>query len=382
MTTALALLNLDHDLALRSGAGNYIPGRHVARMMDDLALLPYWLCNGCVIVSPKSLPPAMSDAAASLGIDNCVARWDELHQLCRDLPIRPWGWNMTLARRLSARGFTAVPSSEDLHHIRRLSSREASIPLLERLREADGTVGQRTLVTSVADMGSYTDFVAKPLWSSSGKGLVWNDGAPTASTLSQVAAEIKRCGGVVVEPLCRDKILDFAMEFEIGMDGRCGFLGYSVFETDSHGRYERNLLGSATDARVAALLPDSLTDHVKSTVIGYAEENFSPYYKGPFGIDMMVCRDGDGIKLHPCVEVNLRMNMGIVALHLSRLAGEGRNGHFSIKHCRDAGSLRLFHEQMSQENPLAIIDKKIAKGYLPLTPVGDDTQHLAYVVIR
>ena len=36
-------------------------------------------------------------------------------------------------------------------------------------------------------------------------------------------------------------------------------------------------------------------------------------YVGPFGIDMMVTKEG----LHPCVEINLRRTMGHVALAIS-----------------------------------------------------------------
>ena len=36
-------------------------------------------------------------------------------------------------------------------------------------------------------------------------------------------------------------------------------------------------------------------------------------YEGIVGIDMMVVRGG---LIHPCVEINLRMNMGVVAMKL------------------------------------------------------------------
>ena len=39
-------------------------------------------------------------------------------------------------------------------------------------------------------------------------------------------------------------------------------------------------------------------------------------YTGPLGIDMMVV-EHHGVKLHPCVEMNLRRTMGHVALSLN-----------------------------------------------------------------
>ena len=38
------------------------------------------------------------------------------------------------------------------------------------------------------------------------------------------------------------------------------------------------------------------------------------FYEGPVGVDMLVTADG---RIHPCVEINFRMTMGWLALHIS-----------------------------------------------------------------
>ena len=55
----------------------------------------------------------------------------------------------------------------------------------------------------------------------------------------------------------------------------------------------------------------------------------APHYDGPLGVDMMLYRNTDGtIALNPCVEVNLRMTMGMITAAMgSRHALRGR---FSI----------------------------------------------------
>ena len=45
-------------------------------------------------------------------------------------------------------------------------------------------------------------------------------------------------------------------------------------------------------------------------------------YAGPFGIDTVVWRDGDHLRLAPSVEINLRRTMGHVALELSQRYAE------------------------------------------------------------
>ena len=43
-------------------------------------------------------------------------------------------------------------------------------------------------------------------------------------------------------------------------------------------------------------------------------------YRGPVGIDMLKTADGH---IHPCLEINFRMNMGILALLLHERYGAG-----------------------------------------------------------
>ena len=45
---------------------------------------------------------------------------------------------------------------------------------------------------------------------------------------------------------------------------------------------------------------------------------FGTIYNGYLGVDMMICRfPGSPVyRIHPCVEINLRMNMGVVARHI------------------------------------------------------------------
>ena len=65
---------------------------------------------------------------------------------------------------------------------------------------------------------------------------------------------------------------------------------------------------------------------------------FSGYYTGPLGVDMMVVRAADGSSLlHPCVEINVRMTMGHVALALSSKSLRGtmsitcQDGHYLLR---------------------------------------------------
>jgi hypothetical protein len=59
------------------------------------------------------------------------------------------------------------------------------------------------------------------------------------------------------------------------------------------------------------------------------DDLIAPHYNGYLGIDMMLYWDENGkIALNPCVEVNLRMTMGMVTAAMG--SRHGLRGDFSI----------------------------------------------------
>ena len=97
------------------------------------------------------------------------------------------------------------------------------------------------------------------------------------------------------------------------------YCGLSLFHT-KNGAYIGNVL--ATENRKREMLSRyvnlNLIDKLCETVISLAQRFFGKKYFGPFGIDMMLVADGNGeLKVHPCVELNLRRTMGHVALAVS-----------------------------------------------------------------
>ena len=146
-------------------------------------------------------------------------------------------------------------------------------------------------------------------------------------TQRRIRKTIQEQGGIVVEPFYADKELDFAMEFWVdGSSTR--FLGYSVFSADEMGHYGGNYVESQDELLRRIFLPDELLQRL----IDYHQRELSRLsYRGPVGIDMMRLSDG---RVHPCVEINFRRTMGLLALALYNkgitgnqlLAGNPRQG--------------------------------------------------------
>jgi hypothetical protein len=106
-------------------------------------------------------------------------------------------------------------------------------------------------------------------------------------------------------------------------------------------------------------------------------------YEGYLGVDMMICREGNEYLAHPCVEVNLRMNMGVVSRILyDRFLPDGTKGTYVIEYFSCQGDALSFHECMKRDFPLIKDDKRIKSGYLSLSPVFQETSYLIYALIK
>jgi hypothetical protein len=172
------------------------------------------------------------------------------------------------------------------------------------------------------------------------------------------------------------------MEFWLD-NGTARFAGYSLFRTAASGAYMGNEL--LTDARIeevlALYLPVSLLHRIRESLLQLLPTRFLRY-RGYVGVDMMVCASPGGYKVHPCVEINMRMNMGVAsrAFH-ERHVQPGAEGMFKVDYFKRQGDALSFHHEMERDHPLTVKANKIASGYLSLTPVTADTRYVAYAVI-
>ncbi len=322
-------------MALAANVKQYFPPKNIAQMEADLSLLPLWWAEE-------------EDAVISeeLGVrsEECVVAWSEgYHSLCERtgheyIPC-PWGWNKAIKERFRRFGVPEhlLPSDEVLEDIRRFASREFACEYIADLlavAKQEGW-GERLLgeemhfiseeLTHSPLLTPHSSLIIKSPWSSSGRGIF-----VTKPPLSQ--ADIARCnkmlssqGGFLVDRFY-DKVLDFAMEFEVKDDGTVDFLGYSVFEAAEDGKYGGNVVASQEE--LGKLLEDKFSElRVRSEELGVViafhkkalAEHMGGRYTGIVGIDMLIDRNGC---LHPCVEINVRMNMGVVAMRLYERLGD------------------------------------------------------------
>ncbi len=355
----LHIYNPEHDISLAHNARNYVISRAALLTRERYSHVPaYWATNDdwVLVGDPNRAQEALAREGKPYARVVFLTERELQERLRageRPTAIAPWGWDRAIKSYICKQfpELTAlVPSDEQLQTIRALSSRcFAAKKILPELVALDPrligvaeaitkleTLSEEAFMTepkplTISDQG----YVLKSPWSCSGRGVRFvREGALTANDLNWARRVIAQQGCVMREPLYKNQ-LDFAMEFEMRRDA-CHFLGINVFAT-RNGAYEGNLNEEgARDSTRLGLVREklfgeeilfgeelrTLLNLVRERLISLCSSLFRERYIGPFGVDMMIVSvataEGQSVlRLHPCVELNLRRTMGHVNLALA-----------------------------------------------------------------
>lgn len=389
---ALYLFNPEHDLALASGEANYMAPASARRMASELALLPMWYAEeGSAVLAPSAYNlDYVKKIQELLGLSVDLITEPEL-AIEQDLDIRPWGWDVALRKRLSVLGVDEVllPSMGQLNDLREYSHRSKAVALLPELQLNEYFCGESYYLKTPEEWKRFVEgrkecLLKAPL-SGSGKGLNWCKGIFTPFISGWCTRVAASQGGVIAEPIY-NKVEDFAMEFYSDGAGELTFVGYSLFHTGKSGMYEGNCLLSneAIRKQLAQYIPLEALMDLENCLKYRLSALVGTVYKGYLGVDMMICRFPENEKpvfrIHPCVEINLRMNMGVIARFLhDRYVRPGSTGRFVIDYHPSEGEALQEHERMSATYPLESREGRVYSGYLPLVPVHKRSCYRAWI---
>lgn len=385
------LFNPSHDDALASGRADYCPTRIVRRMETDLSLLPLWWADpdSVVLTRRKEQALAFCEDNQVFLPEAHVASFDCAEEVTS---IAPWGWDAHIVRCLESAGFAPhlLPSSEQLEQLRRLSSRYTSVRVLRLVREQLNDscfVGESYWVEQGSQLkellNRFGRLMVKAPWSCSGRG-VFELAADDKRSWDRALSVVRRQGAIEAEPFY-ERVADFAMEYESDGMGHVAFRGLSWFGALA-GRYVGNCVCSEARAEQEwqRFLPIEILWRTRQELLSVLENEVAASYRGPLGVDIMVCRDAvDGhLVLHPCIEVNVRHTMGLVAIDLRRLLPQNAIARFSIMAERTSVLLQEKIQKSIADCPLVHSNGLITQGVLALTPVLDDTQFVAVLQVR
>lgn len=224
---------------------------------------------------------------------------------------QPWGWSADAVRKFRLLGLDGP--FPDVDKIRMLSHRRTTLRLYDLLTP---DYPRPMEVSDIRDLPDTNNIFLKAPWSCSGRGVIDCSGMSRSAIESRAAGTIRRQGSVMVEPRL-EKIRDFAMLFE-SRGGIVEYRGLSLFYNNSATAYGGNIIASEEE------LADRLGIDPKPTACAVADALtalLGADYEGPIGVDMMLY--GPDHKICPCVEINLRLTMGFVALGLRRFFPRG-----------------------------------------------------------
>ena len=338
-----------HDIALGNGVRHFNPPKAALRLQIDLEeLSDMWQREGSA------------------------------------MPI-VWGWDYD-TRALLHKDYKIkmadLPTDAELETLRTLSSRKTTVSIIERLRHEQDefkAIEVPTIIDNEESLVAYVEthsrYVLKTPWSSSGRGLSFSHIIPRDTIVKHGAATIRKMGSIMAEPWY-DKEQDFAMLFYVGRE-TVEFIGYSLFDNDDSGTYRCGKL--MANERIEASLPSACAI-AKKTLRKILGEMFAPLMNktwevGYVGIDMMTFRSAGNTELmvHPCVEMNLRCTMGVVArLYFDRNLTTEQTGEFYITPAADYATLAQLDSQLTAEH---------SSKYRRLTRLTTETMFMAYVII-
>ena len=350
----LCIFNPEHDLCLAKGRVHYVPPRSAVDFARRDAgimqvLYPDAFCCSVYDLTPSStkfallraqavtlLEPGRGEVPDSDGGSGSPSKLGGVPRrgegVCQ---VTAWGWDAVVKHELLKCGIdeSLLPTDEEINTIRELQHRSTVLPLQEDCHE----------VHSIEDMESLLKkrehWVMKAPWSGAGRGLRWVHGALTAIDRDWLLKTIDTQRCVIAEPR-REVVADVALEYVLhtpsplrgtppnlggellppslsGSSPKLGegdpskarveecvsFLGYSYFKTGS-GVYKENI--AWPDEKIESTFS---LQPICERVERWLKDNVVPRYRGPLGVDLMVCADGS---IHVS-EINFRHTMGMVA---------------------------------------------------------------------
>lgn len=394
MKQSLYIFNPEHDLALANDDLNFNPPQSALKLATDLECLPVWYAKPGSHVFCRSgnymewlkmmqkLFPALDD------ID-----FKQITDTDKISDIQPWGWDKVIKKQfdtLQTCNTQLLPDEAQLSVIRELSHRRTALVALDFLKQNITTHLLPETAKELTEMHQTESFekdhgsvIFKAPWSGSGKGLNWVRRGFTDSHKGWCRNVIEKQGSVIAEELY-EVAQNFAMLFSCE-NHQCTFAGYSLFDTEK-GIYRGNLLLSDKAIQnflTTNFVTEDLLTSVQKYLTQFIQTSIAGSYSGPLGVDMFVYKEDEIYKLHPCVEINLRMTMGYVArVFYDRFVSPESSGYFRLDHMPEKQSLFDDHLDRKNKFALSVHNGRINTGYLSLTPVQPTSKYRIQVEIQ
>lgn len=396
------LFNPGHETAILLGKSNYTPPVNVRIMQEDLACLPLWYADATDYVfvpEATAITTFLKENCFTIPMAQPIDRIQLRRQATQlpELTASPWGLclpALCLFRQLEKETHAPIRVPEWNDSFVYLTGRKSAADCLDRLHTylpQYSLPATPCFCQSLEEVENYLQrhkapFVIKTPFSSSGRGVQWIHSQNLSPMDTQwIQGALNKQKMVSIEPgLCNQQ--DFAMEFYADGQGHVRYEGLSIFQTEKGSAYSGNRLQRQADMQqmLTNHVPQEVLTEIQKAVEQVLTEQYGPLYQGYIGVDMLIYQSADQhYAIHPCVEINMRYTMGMVALQLfRRLLEPTVEGRFHIVYHKQKGDAYEKHLLSQQAHPLQLSSSgRLVRGYLSLCPVTPDTHYRAYVLV-
>ncbi|MGZ2371567.1 hypothetical protein ACXR6G_17440 [Ancylomarina sp. YFZ004] len=400
----LYIFNATSEMAISNGTVSFMPNRILTRFEQDLDMLPMYYAESKDVVLVHQHPDSQflkSLEKVGVSIPRFVlfpqALTDRSFLKEKKARLQPWGWSPRIHHQLAPfksqchQDYLDQPNAYWQTEHKDLYSRKVALSCLEHITKnapSDKYISKDlfpVVCTKQSEVEvlqqKWQQIVIKSPWSSSGRGLqILRKAFINKSVEQALGGVLKSQGYVMVEALV-NKQLDFSVQFFADGKGNLEFLGFAFFDTNENGQYQANYLGYTPEIFEKALSNTEQEQLVGSVSEALKANQVPQEYYGYLGIDCILFLDTEGkSKIQPCLEINLRYNMGTVALKLNPYIHPESKGTFNI-YADPKSDFVSFNKKMSQEHPFETKNGKWYKGYLPLTSPNQEKLFGAYLFL-
>ncbi|MBP1617185.1 MAG: hypothetical protein H6Q14_1012 [Bacteroidetes bacterium] len=398
----LHYFNPGHEAAILNGSPYYHAPANVVQMQRDLAFLPAWYAGvGDYVWTVDPLPedflqfwsPLKDFSVKDIGGNSPSVDYAQLAKQ----EVALWGISPQAVHCFESisEKYTLsldIPKWNPLYA--EFSHRQKAAQYLGKLCDSFSFISPKLIprscesleeIDAILEREGDILFLAKAPYSSSGRGLLWLPKGKLTRVERQILhGHLNKQKSVSLE-YALQKELDFAMEFRCDGVGGCFFDGYSLFETSEKGNYLGNKILSQEQ------IVDILTEKIpleylqlaQGKLVALFSSDLAFTHKGYVGVDMMVYVENGESKLHPCVEINLRTNMGVLSIALQKnYVHPDASGDFFVEFLRSTDKLIAKHTRLLKAHPAIFTDGKMRSGYFPLCPLNAESKYLAYLFLQ
>jgi len=393
------------EIAIANGTLSFMPNKTLSKFESDLDVLPLYFTDENDVLLVRQIPDEkFLNTLLKAGIS--LPKFRFLESALQDhnfinLPkqsLQAWGWSPRIHHLLKpfkqscSEEFLNQPNAFWKNEHRELYGRKNGLEVLKRFldnSESDKYISENLIAqvcTSIEEIENrikeWKQIVIKAPLSSSGRGLqVLRKSYLNDSIIQWINGTLEAQGYVTVEALL-DKKHDFSLQYFCDGKGNLDYMGPGFFETNTNGQYEGNFLGGMPKYLINDLPKPEMEELSKGISRAIETSDIAMNYTGYLGVDCMLFDDSKGNrKIQPCVEINLRYNMGTLALILDKYLATETIGTFKMIF-KPKSTFDVFHKNMEKKYPFEMKDGKWLKGYLPLVSPYQNKNFGAYVLLE